>query len=234
MNQQVIEFIALDALTQHPQNSRVHSPEQVGQIAASIERFGFRGCILIDESGVILAGHGRALAMRKLGRDTIPCQRVTGLTDLEKRAYVIADNQIAQNSEWDEAILAAEVDYLMAGGIELADLGISPAALATVADHAPASIDDIRALEEKTDHAATDEAAFQRELSRADTAGLLPIVPMYAEHHQAIIILIDNSIDEAWLRNRLGLDTKHGNEKGTASFLPNVLTVPQFRERLGL
>ena len=129
MNQSLIEFIPIDALNPHPHNSRIHSPDQVAQIAASIDRFGFRGCILIDEDNIILAGHGRTMAMRHLGRDTIPCQRVTGLTDAEKRAYVIADNQTAENSEWDLEIRASELQHLAAAGIDMADFGIPAAAL---------------------------------------------------------------------------------------------------------
>lgn len=233
MDKQRIEHISLSTLTPHPQNSRTHSDAQVLQVAASIEQFGFRGCIVIDETDTILAGHGRALAMRRLGRDTIPCQRVTGLSDAEKRAYLLADNQTGLNSEWDAEIHATEVAALTDLGMDLSALGISAAALSTLETAAPKTAADVAALEAKSDQAppATHEQ-FEAEMARADTAGLLPIVPLYAEHHEAFIIICDNAIDEAWMRNKLGLDTQHKSYKDVKAMRPNVITVQDFRARI--
>lgn len=114
----MIESIDPRILKPHPLNSRTHTAEQLAQLKASIERFGFNGAIVIDEDDVILAGHGRAQAMIELGRPTIPCVRKADLSPLEKRAYVIADNQIALNSAWDEDILSAEVAALLDEGLD--------------------------------------------------------------------------------------------------------------------
>jgi ParB-like chromosome segregation protein Spo0J len=229
-----MQFEHLDpsSLKPHPQNSRVHSEDQLQQLVASIERFGFNGAIVIDEDGVILAGHGRTQAMIRLGRPTIPCVRKLGLSDVEKRTYVIADNQIGLNSEWDDEVLQAELAALVGEGLDLHEFGIDPGALVEL-EHAPVTTAaGARALEGQTDTAPPlSEEEFEREMARADTTGLLPIVPMYAEHHEAFIIVCDNAVDEAWLRNRLGLEHPMQSYKDVKSQRANVLTVQQLKDR---
>jgi len=117
-----IETLALDALVPYARNSRTHSPEQVAQIAASIREFGFTNPVLIDEAGGIIAGHGRVLGARHLGLQAVPCLRLVGLTDAQKRAYVIADNKIALNAGWDDSLLALEMRDLQ--GMDF-DLGLT-------------------------------------------------------------------------------------------------------------
>lgn len=226
-----IEHLDPRSLKPHPQNSRKHSDEQIQQLMQSIERFGFNGAIIIDEDGMILVGHGRTQAMIRLGRATIPCMRKIGLTDLEKRAYVIADNQIGLNSEWDDEVLAAEIAALVDGGLDLSDLGIPMGALADLEQAPPATAASVRALESRADDTPLTHEEFEKEMARADTAGLLPIVPMYAEHHEAFVIVCDNTIDEAWLRNRLGLEQPMQSYKDRKVARTNVVTVQQFRQR---
>lgn len=93
-------------------NSRTHSDEQVAQVASSIKEFGFTNPILIDEDDGIIAGHGRIMAAKKLSLDEVPCIVLDGLTEAQKKAYVIADNQLAMNSEWDLEKLQLEVENL--------------------------------------------------------------------------------------------------------------------------
>ena len=103
----------LDDLKPYSGNARTHSKKQVKQIADSIARFGFTNPILIDEDGLILAGHGRVEAARLLGLIEVPCLRLSEMTEAEKRAYILADNKLAQNAGWDESILATELEYLI-------------------------------------------------------------------------------------------------------------------------
>lgn len=107
-----IENIAIDALIPYARNSRTHSDEQVAQAAASIKEFGFTNPVLIDESGGIIAGHGRTMAARKLGMAKVPCVRLSHLSETQKRAYIIADNKLALNAGWDEKMLALEFSDL--------------------------------------------------------------------------------------------------------------------------
>lgn len=114
-----IEYLPIDALVPYARNSRTHSSEQVGQLAASIREFGFTNPVLIDERGGIIAGHGRVMAAQSIGLERVPCLRLTHLTDAQRRAYVIADNKLALNAEWDQALLAAELRALQEDDFDL-------------------------------------------------------------------------------------------------------------------
>lgn len=120
-----IDMIATDKLVPYILNSRTHSDEQVAQIAASIKEFGFTNPVLIDGDCGIIAGHGRVLAARKLGIDTVPCITLDHLTDAQKRAYVIADNKLALNAGWDDELLRVELDELAELGFDLELTGFS-------------------------------------------------------------------------------------------------------------
>jgi ParB-like chromosome segregation protein Spo0J len=120
-----IEHIAVDALVPYARNSRTHSQEQISQVAASIREFGFTNPVLIDGQGGIIAGHGRVMAARQLGIAEVPCIRLAHLTEDQKRAYVIADNKLALNSEWDENLLDAELEILNDAGFDLTSVGFT-------------------------------------------------------------------------------------------------------------
>ncbi len=118
-----IEQWPLDRLLPYAANARTHPDEQVAQIAGSIVEFGFNVPCLVDERGVLVAGHGRLLAAQRLGLSQVPVIRLDHLTDAQARAYRIADNQIALNSGWDDALLSAEVARLKEDGVDLELLG---------------------------------------------------------------------------------------------------------------
>jgi DNA modification methylase len=110
--------VAVDKLIPYAKNSRTHSPEQVGQIAASIKEFGFRNPILVDGVGII-AGHGRLMAAQKLGLDKVPTIDCSDMTESQKKAYIIADNKLAMNAGWDNAMLTIELKDLEDEGFDL-------------------------------------------------------------------------------------------------------------------
>ena len=103
-----IELWPLDRLEPYARNARTHSDDQVAQIAGSIAEFGFNVPCLVDERGVLIAGHGRLLAAKRLGLDTVPVIRLEHLTDEQARAFRLADNQLALNAGWDEELLREE------------------------------------------------------------------------------------------------------------------------------
>ena len=107
-----IELWPIDRLRPYERNPRTHSEAQVDQIAASMVEFGWTNPILIDENAGILAGHGRLLAARKLGLAEVPVIRFEHLNEAQKRAYLIADNQLALQAGWNEELLAAELAWL--------------------------------------------------------------------------------------------------------------------------
>src|SRR5215468_9448401 len=91
-------------LQPYPNNARTHSRQQIRQIARSIEKFGFCNPVLIDDSGQILAGHGRVEAAKLLGIEAVPTCRLSHLTSAEKRAYILADNKLAERAGWDKEL----------------------------------------------------------------------------------------------------------------------------------
>lgn len=108
-----IEYLDVDSLIPYVNNSRTHSEEQINQICSSIKEFGFTNPLLIDDDGGIIAGHGRLLAAKKLGLKEVPTITLTGLTEAQKKAYVIADNQLALNAGWNEELLKIEIENLI-------------------------------------------------------------------------------------------------------------------------
>ena len=118
-----IEQCTPSELIAYGNNSRTHSDDQVNQICASITEFGFTNPILIDDDNVIIAGHGRNTAAKQLKLDKVPCIRLSGLTDQQKKAYVIADNQLALNAGWDLDLLKTEIDELIVDEFNIDLLG---------------------------------------------------------------------------------------------------------------
>jgi DNA modification methylase len=128
-------------LIPYVRNSRTHSDAQVAQIAASIKEFGWTNPILIDGENGIIAGHGRLLAARKLGQDKVPVIELAHMTEAQKRAYVIADNQLAMNAGWDTALLTLELVDLKDEGFDLDLLGFDPSELAKLLE--PEQVDGL-------------------------------------------------------------------------------------------
>lgn len=118
-----VERRPLDALIPYARNARTHSDEQVAQIAASMREWGWTNPVLVDEAGTIIAGHGRIMAARKLGFTEAPVMVAEGWSEAQKRAYVLADNQLAMNAGWDADLLSTELKGLDAEGFELDLLG---------------------------------------------------------------------------------------------------------------
>ena len=114
-----IEWKDVQGLTPYARNSRTHSDEQVAQICASIKEFGWTNPILIDDESTIIAGHGRLLASQRLSLKEVPTITLTGLTEAQKGAYVIADNRLALNAGWDNDMLAIELKDLADEGFDL-------------------------------------------------------------------------------------------------------------------
>lgn len=137
-----VEYRPLEKLIPYARNARTHSEAQVAQIAASIKEFGFTNPVLVDGENGVIAGHGRLLASRKLGMVDVPVIELAGLSDASKRAYILADNKLALNAGWDEAMLALEVGELSALGADLSVAGFSDLELhALAADRNPGLTD---------------------------------------------------------------------------------------------
>lgn len=151
-----IELRDLDTLAPYPRNPRLHGEGQIEQIAASIKRWGFTIPLLIDEAGQLIAGHARLEAAKKLELKRAPVMTARGWTEAQKRAYVIADNRLAMNSSWDDALLIDELSGLKMSDFDLAALGFTESELADMIgapdaeEFGPASADDQQRLDQKS------------------------------------------------------------------------------------
>ncbi|PKB13521.1 DNA methylase [Novosphingobium kunmingense] len=108
-----LEHRAVSALRAHPNNPRTHSARQLKQIEASISRFGFLNPVLIDSENRIIAGHGRVSAARSLGLESVPVLSISGMSEAERRAYIIADNRLAELAGWDDDLLRVELGGIL-------------------------------------------------------------------------------------------------------------------------
>lgn len=149
-----VEYVAVGSLIPYARNSRTHSDAQVAQIAASIKEFGWTNPVLVDEQQTIIAGHGRVLAAQKLGLDSVPTIALTGLTEAQRRAYVIADNRLALNAGWDEEMLALELQDLAAEGFDTDLLGFDP-------DELDAMLNPTQVTDGLTDEDAVPDASVE-------------------------------------------------------------------------
>lgn len=113
-----IEMVPIGRLVPYARNARVHDEAQIAALADSIRAYGFNAPVLIDTKGGIIAGHGRVMAAQRLACQKVPCIRLAHLTEAQKRAYIIADNKLAEKSRWDLDILRNEVEELLDAGTE--------------------------------------------------------------------------------------------------------------------
>lgn len=146
-----IEYINVDDLKAYERNARTHSDEQIKQVAESIKEFGFTNPVLIDENNELIAGHGRTLAAKSIGMKEVPAIRLKGLTDAQKKALRIADNQLALNSRWDEELLRIELGELQDVDFNLDVMGFSEEELdALLLAEIPAQIENDETVDDES------------------------------------------------------------------------------------
>jgi DNA modification methylase len=134
-----INYKKTNLLVPYINNSRTHSQDQIKQIAGSIKEFGFTNPILLDAENGVIAGHGRLMAADVLGLDEVPTITLHGLTEAQRKAYVIADNQLAMNADWDLDVLKAEMERLTEMDFDLNILGLGEDMLAGLMEEEPAA-----------------------------------------------------------------------------------------------
>ena len=152
-----IEYVKRDQLIPYINNSRTHDDKQVKQIAGSIKEFGFTNPLLIDEDGGIIAGHGRLMAADLLGIDEVPTITLVGLTEAQRKAYVIADNQLALNAGWDLDTLKVELDRLTELDFDVDLLGFDDDFLLSLLDEPVDGLTDEDAVPDAPENPVTVE-----------------------------------------------------------------------------
>ena len=120
-----VEYVLVDDLKFYERNTRTHSDDQVAQLSKSIKEFGFTNPVLIDEDGVLIAGHGRTTAAKLLGLKEIPAIRLSGLSEAQRKALRIADNKLALEAGWDEELLVIELQELEDIGFDVSLTGFN-------------------------------------------------------------------------------------------------------------
>src|SRR5712691_8650171 len=131
-----IEYTPVRELRPHPNNARTHSKKQIRQIAKSIAQFGFCNPVLVDDAKQIIAGHGRVEAAKLLGIDAVPTVRLSHLSEADKRAYILADNRLAEKAGWDKELLAIELQGLIDLNVEIELTGFETAEVDVILDDA--------------------------------------------------------------------------------------------------
>ncbi len=126
MKNSQITYLSVNTLAEYEGNTKTHSPEQIEAIANSIVEFGFNNPILIDEVGEIIAGHGRVLGAKLAGMDQVPCIVLEDLSEVQKKAYRIADNKIHELGGWDLEKLSLELNAINDEGFDLDFTGFDP------------------------------------------------------------------------------------------------------------
>lgn len=223
-----IETIAVDLLVPYARNSRTHSDEQVAQIAASIQEFGFTNPVLIDADGGIIAGHGRVMGARKLGLSNVPCIRLGHLNEQQRRAYVIADNKLALNAGWDEETLAQELRELIDGGY---DVGLTGFALAEI-DELLADLDATK--EGKTDPDATPPVQADAVTKPGDVwlLGKHRVMCCDSTDENAIKTLCAGHLVDMWLTDPPYNVAYEGKTKDALTIMNDAMNDQRFREFL--
>ena len=200
-----IKYKPLADLIPYARNSRTHSEAQVKQIASSIREFGFNSPILISTGNDIVAGHGRALAAEKLGLDLVPTIELGHLSDTQRRAYVLADNRLAENSGWDMEMLKAEIAELDEHDFDISMLGFG--------DYL---------VEEDKSETENDEIEPEPEVKFSEFIG---------EENNYIVLIFNNEIDWLAAKERFNLKTvtsKRANGKPWSSGIGRVVDGGKF------
>ena len=114
-----MQLVDIDRLIPYVNNARTHSPEQINKLRASLREFGFINPVLVDKDFNVLAGHGRIAAAKAEGIERVPCVFVEHLTEAQKKAYILADNRMAEDAGWDEEMLKIELEELNASNFDI-------------------------------------------------------------------------------------------------------------------
>lgn len=181
MAAKTIELWPVDRLIPYERNARTHSPEQVRQIAASIQEFGFTNPILVDSDDGILAGHGRLAAARDLAMDHVPVIVLDHLSPAQRRAYVLADNKLALNAGWDIDVLVSEIESLKIDEFDIDLIGFSDAEIEALGTDGWAS--DIEAVEKHEENLDGIQAKITVKLDGTYKDEVSEAIRMYCDGH---------------------------------------------------
>lgn len=196
MNKIAIKYRKVEDLIPYARNSRLHNDTQVAQIAASIKEFGWRTAILVDGDNGIIAGHGRVLAARKLGMKEVPTIDGSDMTETQRRAYVIADNKIALNAEWDKEMLLLEIADLEDLGADIGILAFDPSELSGAqVDYSVLDNEDVNTQITQLNDGTRKAIQIEFELEHFDEAAAL--IKYWREQHAYVGYMVIEALRKA-------------------------------------
>jgi site-specific DNA-methyltransferase (adenine-specific) len=222
-----IEMIGIEKLIPYAKNSRTHSDEQVAQLAGSIKEFGFNNPVLVGQDDVIIAGHGRVMAARKVGLMEVPCIRLTHLTETQRKAYIIADNRLALNAGWDNELLTIELNDLLADNFALDILGFDTDELKNL-------LDPVKPTEGLTDEDAVPETPEEPKTKPGDIYRLGKHRLMCGDSTSidALEKLCDGQLVDMWLTDPPYNVAYEGKTKDALTIKNDSMGDDQFRQFL--
>jgi site-specific DNA-methyltransferase (adenine-specific) len=222
-----IEMIGIEKLIPYAKNSRTHSEEQVAQLAGSIKEFGFNNPVLIGQDDVIIAGHGRVMAARKVGLMEVPCIRLKHLTETQRKAYIIADNRLALNAGWDNELLTIELNDLLADNFALDILGFDTDELKNL-------LDPVKPTEGLTDEDAVPEVPEEPKTKPGDIYRLGKHRLMCGDSTSidALEKLCDGQLVDMWLTDPPYNVAYEGKTKDALTIKNDSMGDDQFRQFL--
>ena len=153
--------VDVDSLKAYPQNARTHNEKQVAQIAESIKEFGFLAPCLVDKDNVLIVGHGRLMAAKTLGMKKVPTLRIEHLTPDQVKAYRIADNQLALNSDWDLELLGLELSQLQEIDLDISVIGFNDAQVTSILSVSEFPVDASKEWEGMPEYIQEDKTSFR-------------------------------------------------------------------------
>ena len=189
----LVIFKNISELNGYEKNARTHSQEQLEQIAASIQEYGWTNPVLIDENNEIIAGHGRCAAAELVGIEQVPTIQLNGLSDAQKRAYRIADNRLPMNAGWDDELLKAELSTLIDEGYIISLTGFDEEEIDKLLSETGINID----FDDDEDSTGVDidYLTFCRKkipLSESEAAGLMMALENYVERNGSMFGFASN------------------------------------------
>lgn len=197
-----IEMVDISKIKEYEHNAKLHPEWQIKQIANSIKKFGFNDPVSLDSDMVLIEGHGRLRAAKILKMKKVPVIKLGHLSEMQKKAYIIAHNKLTMNTGFDEAVLKKELDIILNDAdfdIDLSTMGFFPEDIEPVIEEK--EVEKLKTFEEKFNE-TTDQNAK------------MPIVPEFFEKHECFIIPAHNEIDVLFIRDLFGLNENHISESG--------------------
>ena len=214
-------------LKPHPRNPNTHPDEQIRLLAKIIKETGWRSPVVVSaRSGFVVKGHGRLLAAIHAGFDSVPVDVQDYADEAQELADMVADNEIAELSETDMDLMDDILSDNCFDDFDVDLLAMPDAAETMKALRATFTATDAQSI--TTEEPQTDDFIAQM---NATATPKLPIIPIYSEHHQAFIIICDNKIDEAFIREKLGLTQPRQSYSDVKFLIPNIIHAKEVIEQ---